>query len=200
MDGMLYFLILAVFSISIYVFIEENRGKKQMPSLLGWLVLALASILSLITFFVFEGLNSDSVMKAVMYVGNVLGTVTIVFFLTIQKNKNLSLTLNLKDKILLIGVVSTVLFWGTTRNAFVANILVQVLMAIGYLFFINAMVKTKKRLDSFLFWLLALLTTVLSLPLVEGSLLATINTWRSLVCISSVLMVMAYYEFSHPLS
>lgn len=141
----------------------------------------------------FEGLNSDSVMKAVMYVGNVLGTVTILLFLTIQKNKNLSL--NLKDKILLIGVVSTVLFWSVTRNAFVANILVQVLMAIGYLFFINAIVKTKKRLDSFLFWLLALLTTVLSLPLVEGSLLATINTWRSLVCISSVLIVMVYYEF-----
>ncbi len=132
-------------------------------------------------------------MKAVMYVGNVLGTVTILLFLTIQKNKNLSL--NLKDKILLIGVVSTVLFWSVTRNAFVANILVQVLMAIGYLFFINAIVKTKKRLDSFLFWLLALLTTVLSLPLVEGSLLATINTWRSLVCISSVLIVMVYYEF-----
>ncbi len=164
-----------------------------MPSLLGWLTLMLASTMALISFFVSDGLNSSNIIKSVMYVGNTLGTLAIVAFLVSQKNKNLSM--NLKDKILLVGVVLVVIFWSMTKNAFTANILTQAVMTVGYLFFLNAMIKMKRRLDSFLFWLLALLTTVLSFPLIKGNLLATINTLRSLICISLVLIVMAYYEF-----
>lgn len=191
-------IILLLFLSSVLVFIRESGGKRVMPSLLGWSIFLLTSILALISFFTSSGgLNERNFIAGTLFIGNLLGLVIIVVFLLMQKRKNFSV--NMVDKISLVSSVVVAIFWCATSNSFAANLLLQTMMLLGYIVLINNITKNKRCVEPFLFWLISLTTGLLSfIPAAEtGNFLAVVASTRSTVSVVTLLTVMTYYKLKY---
>ena len=187
-------IILVTFSISVWVFIRENEKSNKLPSVYGWGILLLSSILATVSFFADIGsVSAKSIIAGIMFVGNVLGLIVIVVYLTLKKEKNLSI--NSVDKFSFLASFVIVLFWYISNDAYHTNIALQALMVAGYVVLVNNLYKQKKCTESFLFWGLAFIASILSfIPAYsENSSLAIINSWRSTISVSVILSFMIYY-------
>ena len=194
MYQIIFGIIFVIFGLSVYVFIKDNQKKSITPSLYGWVILLVASLLAMASFFTANGLSYSSVIAGVMFLANVFGLIFIIGYLLYKDDKNLSV--NWLDIFSFVSSIVIVVFWYFSNDAYTANLLIQALMVFGYIVHINNIYKHKKAVDSFLFWILSLATCLLSFitSYGEGSELAIINSWRSSVSVIVLLLFMWYYR------
>jgi hypothetical protein len=87
-----------------------------------------------------------------------------------------------------------VVFWITSRSAFVTNVLMQLLITAGCAATIQRLLGASENHESFLFWGLVLVAATLSLypAAVEGNLLALMYSIRSIVIVCVILSLMLH--------
>lgn len=188
-------IILTIFIISALVFVREDKKNDKLPCVYGWSILLLSNILALISFFVNNGeVSVKSVIAGIMFIGNTFGLTIIVSYLLLKKEKNLSI--NSVDKFSFLVSVAIILSWYTSNDAYHANIALQALMTTGYVVLVNNLYKQKKCAESFFFWGLGFIISILSfIPVYgENDPLAIINSWRAAISVSVVLSFMTYYR------
>jgi hypothetical protein len=96
------------------------------------------------------------------------------------------------EKYYLIAAGVIVVGWILSRNAFITNVLMQLLLTGGCAATIQRLLSAHENPESFLFWGLVLVAATLSLypAAVEGNLLALIYSIRSIVIVGVILSLM----------
>lgn len=169
-------------------FIYLIKKQRIQPALAMWIFFSLAISTSLITYLK-EGhydlldniLNSTDLILA--------GSVTSAILLYGDK----STRFNKFDLVCLGLVVVTMIFWMLTGAHFITNILIQLILVIAYFPVLNRMISTRKNTESFTGWIGMLLAASVSLLSIKGDL-AFIYSYRAIVSVLILLLVMSYYE------
>lgn len=169
--------------------------KQVKPTLSTWLIFFSATSLSFISYlstsnkeFFASALNGADVLTDVAII------LTTIFFAETQWR------LKPFEKYYLVGLIFIVGFWSFTQNAFYANLLLQVILALAYFPTIHNIIKSKRNSESFLVWGLILLSTVVSLfPTFnswqeKGNVLAFIYSVRSFAFISLLMILMLIHH------
>lgn len=170
--------------------------KRQVsPTLSTWLIILAASLMSFLTYWnaghrdlVAGALNGADVFSTA------ISSIAIVFF------SPLKLSLKPFEKYYLGGLVLIAIFWAFTSDAFLSNLLIQVLISIGYFPTAHNLIRNRKNSESFTVWGLILTASVVSLYptinayLTEGNVLALVYSLRSVVMLGAMLILMAYYH------
>lgn len=101
------------------------------------------------------------------------------------------------EKWYLLGVATIVFYGIISANAWISNILTQVLMTIGYIPTVHNLIQQKKNTESFFTWSCGLVASILSLypALSDGNKLAVLYSTRGVVSVILLLSLMAYYQF-----
>ncbi|OGY42094.1 MAG: hypothetical protein A2Y67_04240 [Candidatus Buchananbacteria bacterium RBG_13_39_9] len=114
---------------------------------------------------------------------------SLVLLTTLIKFRREKLRLNSFEKYYLLAACGCLVFWLLSSNPFVTNILVQMLLTLGYIPTIHNILVTKRSTESKFAWSMWILATVLSFypALVNHNFLALIYASRGLVMGSTVL-------------
>ncbi|MBE0653735.1 MAG: hypothetical protein IH594_08050, partial [Bacteroidales bacterium] len=132
-------------------YLQLIKKQKIRPSLAMWTFFSLAVGMSLIT-YMSEGNYS--------FLDNILNTTDLALVISVAVSiyfsGDKSSRFNSFDKILLIVVGLIFLFWITTRNHFVSNILIQLILVIAYIPVVSRMLVSKVNTEPFSVWLLLL--------------------------------------------
>ncbi len=169
--------------------------KKVQPTLSTWLIFFSATTLSLVSYlstankdFFAAALNGADVLTDIIII------LTTVFFAETRWK------LKPFEKYYLAGLVFIAAFWFFTKDAFQANLLIQVLLALAYIPTMHNIFKSKHNSESFTVWGLILLSTTVSLlPTFnswqeKGNILAFIYSARSFTLISLLMILMYIYH------
>lgn len=169
-------------------YLQLIKKQKIRPSLAMWTFFSLAVGMSLIT-YMSEGNYS--------FLDNILNTTDLALVISVAVSiyfsGDKSSRFNSFDKILLIVVSLIILFWITTRNHFVSNILIQLILVIAYIPVVSRMLVSKVNTEPFSVWVLLLLAPIISLISLKGDL-AAIYAWRAIACTSGLLFLMFRIE------
>lgn len=164
--------------------------KRIQPSLAMWLFFLIAISVSLITYlkdgdFRFQDniLNVADLFMA--------GSIVICILLFGEK----STRFNRFDTFCLSFVMVILFFWIITRNHFISNILMQLIMVIAYFPTYNRLIITRKNSESFTVWISMLTASLVALISTKG-LLAQIYVWRAIICIVFLLGFMTWLTYS----
>ena len=118
----------------------------------------------------------------------------VCWFILIAVAMSVGFKIRLKafEKYYLLGALLIVMFWMVSSNAFVTNILLQLLITTGCSSTIQSLLYADDNQESFVFWGLVLLAAALSLypATVDGNLLALIYSVRSIVILCVILALM----------
>lgn len=168
--------------------------KEVNPALSTWLIILAASLLSFISYLKAE---NNAFLSGLLNFGDVLSTAlistTIIFFSSTQ------IKLKEFEKYYLIGLVVVVVFWTLSSNPFLSNLLIQLLLAMGYIPTIHHLIKRKENTESFLVWGLILFASLISLHpaliayLEKGIVLSLVYSLRAIVLLIFTISPMAYY-------
>ena len=170
----------------------EVYKRKISPTFSTWLILLSGTSLSLITYTVASNRDFQS---GILNTIDVVVSFIIVLSIMIWE-KNLKLSFKPFEKKYLLVAIGIIIFWAISKDAFVSNLLVQVLLTIGYLPTMQNLIKEKRNVESFIAWSLGLTAGFLALypAIAGGNILATIYSLRTIVLIGIVLGLMSFYR------
>ncbi len=163
------------------------------PTLSTWLIFLTGTSLSFVTYMVAEDKDFQSgILNTIDVMVSLLITFSIVIW-----GKTLKTHFKPFEKKYLISAGGIVLFWIISKDAFTSNLLVQLLIFIGYFPTIQNLVTKKKNTESLSAWGLVLIATIIALypAIVGGNLLAVIYVGRTVVMVNVVLCIMLFYHF-----
>lgn len=165
------------------------------PALSTWLIILAASLLSFITYLKAQ---HNAFLSGLLNFGDVLSTalisLTIIFFSPIR------IKLKSFEKYYLAGLILIVIFWLFTSNAFLANLLIQLILALGYVPTIHHLIKEKRNTESFVVWGLILLASLISLyPAItayfeKDIILSLVYSLRAIVLLIFTIFLMFNYS------
>lgn len=152
----------------------------------------LSVTLSIITYLISSGFN---------YIGaslNIADVMTGVIILsTILLTKKFSLRFRTFEKWYLIisGIITG--FWAVSHDAFVANLLIQLMIVVSYLPTIQKLIVEKKNSESLSAWGINLLASFVSLysALTYGNILSIVYVFRSIVMTGIVMLLVLYFDY-----
>ncbi len=164
------------------------------PTLATWIIFSGATALSLLTYLAAEHrdvlsgiLNASDVVICLFVVG------AVIFFGDRQ------MVLSPFEVGYLKGAILIIVFWYLTRNARVANWLVQGLICYGYIPTVHKMIVTGQNSESYIAWGFITIAGFFALypALVDGKRLAVLYAIRTIVMTSLVLALMLVIDH-HP--
>lgn len=169
--------------------------KEVDPTLSTWVILLVGALLSFATYLstgkgnlVAGALNGADILSETIVVLSI-----ILFGVRQWRMRSF-------EKFYFGGLVVVAVFWFLTANAFISNLLVQVILALGYVPTIHTLLKGKANVESFAAWGLVLAASFVSLyPSVtevreNGDILPLVYAVRSIVLLSTVLVLMWVYR------
>ena len=164
------------------------------PALSTWLIMFTGTSLSLITYLLASGWEFHG---GILNLVDVLVTVIIISAILLWSKAEVKFRPFEKWYLVIAGLIT--LFWLLSRNPFVANLLIQALILIGYFPTIQKLLAEKQNTESFSAWLIAFSAGLLALyPAINsGSILPIIYVGRTLVMQSAIIGLMLYYEKSN---
>jgi len=183
----------AVIVLTVGVRYSYQVYKKQIsPALSTWLIFLTGVLLSFATYIVAEDKDFQS---GILNTADVFTVSIIVFSIVIFGN--ISVTFKTFEKKYLIGASGIILFWVLSKNSFTSNLLVQIIMVIGYFPTIQNLIKEKRNTESFSAWILVLLAGIIALyPAINGgNLLAVIYASRNISMAGILLGLMFFYHY-----
>jgi hypothetical protein len=183
--------IYAVISITLVIMVRYILlliRKKIKPALAMWLFFSVAIIMSLVTYRSESGYGLlDNIMNTVDLIYVV--TVCIAIFLFGDKSSKFTRF----DRGCLIAVFTILLFWIFTRNHWVTNIMMQLILVIAYFPVVKRLIDSRENTEPFSVWIGMLLAPSIALISSKGTL-ATIYSVRAIFCVSTLLLLMLRIE------
>jgi hypothetical protein len=162
--------------------------KEIKPALAMWLFFSVAIIMSLVTYRSESGYGLlDNIMNTVDLIYVV--TVCIAIFLFGDKSSKFTRF----DRGCLIAVLIILLFWIFTRNHWVTNLMMQLILVIAYFPVVKRLIDSRKNTEPFSVWIGMLLAPSIALISSKGTL-ATIYSARAIFCVGILLLLMLRIE------
>jgi len=185
------FVIIAVAALNLFIAITyciQMIRKKSKPALAMWFFFSIAVSISLVTYLM------DGNYQFFDNVLNTLDLFLVVFVtLAIMVLGDKSTWFNKFDLGCLIAVLVIVIFWLVSKNHWVTNISVQLILVIAYFPVIRRMLKAKENTEPFSVWIALMLAPVFSLITSKGDL-AAIYAIRAIACTGLLLALMVRIE------
>ena len=168
-------------------YVYQITRRHVVPTLSTWIILAVATSLNVASYLVATHVD---VLSGVLGLTDALVS-WLILIVTVRAARR-KLTFQTFEKYYLTGAGCIVLFWIISRNAFLTNLLMQILITIGCSSTIQSLLYAKENHESFIFWGLGLIAVTLSLypAAVDGNLLAVLYSLRSIVIVSVILSLM----------
>lgn len=185
------FVIFVVAALNLFIAITyciQMIRKKSKPALAMWFFFSIAVSISLITYLM------DGNYQFFDNVLNTLDLFLVVFVtLAIMVLGDKSTWFNKFDLGCLIAVLVIVIFWLVSKNHWVTNISVQLILVIAYFPVIRRMLKAKENTEPFSVWIALMLAPVFSLITSKGDL-AAVYAIRAIACTGLLLALMVRIE------
>ncbi len=194
------FLLTAILTLCLILGASLTNSKKIIdrkvnPALSTWVIILAASSMSFASYL---ASGNHDIVAGILNASDVLSTLiiscTIIFFgLTRWKLKPF-------EKYYFMGLILIGVFWFFTRNPFDSNLLIQLLISIGYIPTAHNIIASERNTESFTVWGLIFAASVISLYpsihawLQNGNVLAFIYSLRSVVMIGCMLILMSIYH------
>jgi len=168
-------------------YIVQIIRKKISPTLSTWIMFSTATALNAASYL--KATDGD-VVSGVLGLSDAMICFLIVISIVVFTRQKTRFKPFEKYYLLAAGVV--VLFWLISVDAFTTNLLVQLLILVGYFPTVQNLLAAEKNPESFVAWGLVLLASMVSLyPAISGDkVLAIIYSIRSMVMVSFVLILM----------
>jgi hypothetical protein len=171
-------------------YIWQLVKKEIQPALAMWIMFSVAVTMSLVTY-----------LKAGNYgfADNILNSVDVIYVMTVSVaiaftgDKSSKITLFDLSCLVVVGLI--VVFWIFTQNHLLTNFMIQTILVIAYFPVVKRLLETRVNTEPFLIWAGMLLAPMLSLLSSKG-MLATVYSVRAIVCVSSLLVLMAWVDFT----
>jgi hypothetical protein len=185
------FVIIAVAALNLFIAVTYcvmMIKKKSKPALAMWFFFSIAVGISLVTYLMDGNYH---------FFDNVLNTLDLflVVFVTIAIMilGDRSTWFNKFDLGCLIAVILIVLFWLISKNHWVTNISVQLILVIAYFPVVRRMLKAKENTEPFSVWIALMLAPIFSLLSSIGEL-AAVYAIRAIACTGLLLTLMIRIE------
>ncbi|MGH6918728.1 MAG: hypothetical protein ACREJ0_13620 [Geminicoccaceae bacterium] len=161
------------------------------PTLSTWIIFVLGTGLSLTTYAIAERRDFASGILNTMDVV----AVTMILIATIIWGRR-AVHFRPFEKWYLGGIVVIIVYGLFTGDAWGSNVFTQVLISIGYIPTIQNLLTEKRNVESFTGWGCAVAAGLIALypAIVDGNSLAVLYALRTVFFVSSIIMVMIYYE------
>jgi hypothetical protein len=169
--------------------------KKVDPTLSTWVIILIASVLSFATYLT---AGHPDIVAGALNGSDVFSTAIITFSIIFFSKRRWEL--RSFEKFYFAGLLVCAVFWFLTFDPFLSNLLIQLMITLGYIPTIHSIVKSKTNTESFAVWGLILSASVVSLfPSIQafidtGNILALVYSVRSVVLLSLVLILMWVYR------
>jgi len=185
------FVIFAVAALNLFIavtYCAQMIKKKSKPALAMWFFFSIAVAISLITYLK-DGDYSffDNVLNSLDLILTLFVTLAIVVL------GDRSTWFNKFDLGCLIAVLAIVAFWLISKNHWVTNISVQLILVIAYFPVVRRMLKAKENTEPFSVWIALMLAPVFSLMTSKGEL-AAVYAIRAIACTGLLLALMIRIE------
>jgi hypothetical protein len=162
------------------------------PTLSTWIIFLLGTGLSLVTYAVAENRDFRSGILNAMDVA----VVVVVLVATLIWSRG-DIRFKSFEKWYLGGIAMIVAYGILSGDAWGSNIFTQILISVGYIPTAQNLLTEKRNTESFSGWGLGLLAGLIAIypSIADGNALAALYAIRTVVMTSSILGIMAYYEF-----
>jgi len=185
------FVIFAVAALNLFiavVYCVQMVRKRSKPALAMWFFFSIAVGISLITYL------KDGNYQFFDNVLNSLDLILVVFVtIAILVLGDKSTWFNKFDFGCLVAVVLIILFWVISKNHWVTNISVQLILVIAYFPVVRRMLKAKENTEPFSVWIALMLAPIFSLLTSKGEL-AAVYAIRAIACTGLLLVLMVRIE------
>lgn len=187
MKGYMAIAVAVVLSAASLPYVYQISRRQVLPTLSTWIILGVATSLNVASYLVATRVD---VISGVLGLTDALVCWFILIVTVISAG--LKMQFQTFEKYYLTGAGVIVLFWIVSRNAFITNLLMQLLITIGCSSTIQSLLYANENHESFIFWGLVLVAASLSLypAAVDGNLLAVIYSIRSIVILCVILSLM----------
>ena len=187
MKGYMAIAVAVVLSAASLPYVYQISRRQVLPTLSTWIILVVATSLNVASYLVATRVD---VISGVLGLTDALVCWFILIVTVISAG--LKMQFQTFEKYYLTGAGMLVLFWIVSRNAFITNLLMQLLITIGCSSTIQSLLYANENHESFIFWGLVLVAASLSLypAAVDGNLLAVIYSIRSIVILCVILSLM----------
>lgn len=163
--------------------------KRSKPALAMWFFFSIAVAISLITYLKEGNYNYfDNVLNSLDLILVVFVTIAILIL------GDRSTWFNKFDLACLIAVIIIVIFWVVSKNHWITNISVQLILVIAYFPVVKRMLNLKANTEPFSVWIALMLAPVFSLITSKGEL-AAVYAIRAIVCTGLLLLLMIRIEY-----
>jgi hypothetical protein len=168
-------------------YVYQIARRQVRPTLSTWIILVVATSLNVASYLVATRVD---VLSGILGVTDAL--VSWVILIVAVRSVGFKLQLQAFEKYYLAGAGVIVLFWLVSRDAFVTNLLMQLLITMGCASTIQRLFSATENHESFLFWGLSFIAVTISLypAAVDGNLLAVLYSIRSVVIVGVILLLM----------
>lgn len=182
-------------AVAVFFYCRKIYRKEAEPALSTWLIFFTATFLSFLSYCFSENWDWKS---GIMNFSDTAGDFIVLGFIVAVGDKSKK-RLKPFEKKYLAGAAFIVLFWIFSQNAFTANLLLQLLLIIGYFPTIQNMISEKKNTEPMAGWAIIFIAALFALypAIVEGNALAVIYAGRAITMLSIVLSLMVYYEIKN---
>jgi hypothetical protein len=187
MKGYLAIAVAVVLIAASLPYVYQTSRRQVLPTLSTWIILGVATSLNVASYLVATRVD---VISGVLGLTDALVCWFILIVTVISAGLKMQFQTFEKYYLTAAGVI--VLFWIVSRNAFITNLLMQLLITIGCSSTMQSLLYANENHESFIFWGLVLVAASLSLypAAVDGNLLAVIYSIRSIVILCVILSLM----------
>ncbi len=163
------------------------------PALSTWVIFFLGGFLSFLTYLSASG--ETDFEGGIFNMVDMVGDLAVIFSVLLWA-ENPRVRMEPFEKKYLSAAGTLALFWLVSGNAFVSNLLIQLLIMVGYVPTIVKIIKRKKNTESFSSWGPYLAAGLIAgyIAFGSGDILAAAYAIKSIVMVSIVLAVMIFYE------
>ena len=170
-------------------------GGEIRPVFATWILFALATTIGIWTYL----RSADSKKDLITNIANttdVFVTWSILIFLLLF-GKKVRYDFSTFEVICILGVIAILIYWKVSQRANMANIAVNVILAIGYLPTIAYLWRSTTNTESFFAWIVVLVSSLIALynPIRERNWLALLYASRAVVSIIIIISLMIRIEF-----
>lgn len=166
--------------------------KEISPALSTWIIFFVGTFLSFLTYM---SSGDTDLQSGILNTADTTGDF-IIMLSVIAWGKVSKVRFEPFEKYYLYAAGGLVIFWIVSGNPFTSNLLIQVLVSVGYIPTIQKMITEKKNTESFSSWGLYLVVVLVAIcPVIaERDTLAIVYAGRSILTISIILIVMLIYR------
>lgn len=181
-----------LFCAAVVLYIRNAFKSPEKPALGMWVLFSSATFLNVLSMFVHTSGESKALSNMFSIV-DFSACIVVVCALTFS---HVALRVEKFERKYFWGIPLIISFWIFTKDEFSANLLSQGLIVLGYFPTLHKIMKNGRNTEPFFPWGLNLAATLVSFypAYAEHNILAEIYAWRSLIQMSSLLLIMYMYK------